>query len=116
MKRLFVVLVFLIWFAAPVSADFEAGMTAYDQGDYATALGEHRLAADYGYALAQVTLGFMHANGQGVPQNPKEALRWFLLAADQGNADAQFYLGAVYADGKELPQNYVQAYMWLSLA
>ena len=116
MKRLFVVLVFLLWFAAPVSADFEAGMTAYDQGDYATALGELKPLAENGSARAQVTLGVMHSNGQGVPQDFKEALRWFRLAADQGNADAQFYLGAVYADGKELPQNYVRAYMWLSLA
>src|SRR5436189_239101 len=116
MKSLSVVMVFLASFAAPVSADYDVGMSAYKQGNYATALGELRPLAENGSALAQVALGVMYTNGQGVPQDFKEALRWYRLAANQGNPDAQFNLGVVYADGKEIPRDYVQAYMWLSLA
>ena len=42
----------------------------------------------------------MHEKGQGVPQNFKEALRWFTKAAEQRHADAQFNLGALYANGE----------------
>jgi len=42
----------------------------------------------------------MHQVGQGVPQNFKEALRWYTKAAEQGNADAQSNLGLLYANGE----------------
>ena len=42
----------------------------------------------------------MHKNGQGVPQNFKEAVRWFTKAAEQGDADAQFYLGVMHEEGQ----------------
>ena len=35
------------------------------------------LAAEQGNAGAQCNLGVMHENGQGVPQNFKEAARWY---------------------------------------
>ena len=56
-----------------------------------------RLAADQGDASAQYNLGFMYADGRGVPQNYAEALKWYRLAADQGHASAQFNLGLMYA-------------------
>lgn len=40
MKSLVLVLVFLAWFVTPAIADFDAGVTAFDRGDYATALRE----------------------------------------------------------------------------
>jgi len=58
----------------------------------------------------------MYAYGQGVPQNYKEAARWFRLAADQGDAVAQFFLGLSYANGSGVPQDYVQSHMWFNLA
>ena len=42
----------------------------------------------------------MYANGQGVPQDYAEAVKWYRLAADQGDADAQSYLGVMYAKGR----------------
>jgi TPR repeat protein len=47
-----------------------------------------RKAADQGFAYAQGRLAAMYVNGQGVPQDYAEAVKWF-RAADQGNADAQ---------------------------
>jgi TPR repeat protein len=61
-------------------------------------------------------LGAMYAEGQGVPHDYAEALKWYRKAADQGNARAQTILGAMYYFGQGVPQDYVQAHMWYNLA
>jgi TPR repeat protein len=116
MKRLSVVLLFLAWFAAPASGDFDAGVAAYDRGDYATALREMKPLAENGVAGAQYTLGFLHDKGLGVKQDYKEALRWYRLAADQGHAPAQLNLGSLYGNGQGVPQDYKEAFRWCRLA
>ena len=63
--------------------------------------------ADQGYAAAQFNLGVRYDEGEGVPQDDEEAVRWYRLAADQGDADAQFNLGTMYAEGQGVPQDYV---------
>jgi len=45
--------------------------------------------AEQGYANAQSALGWMYANGQGVPEDDAEAAHWYRLAAEQGNVRAQ---------------------------
>ena len=52
---------------------------------------------------AQFNLGFMYDEGQGVPQDYAEALKWYRLAAAQGFAKAQFLLGVMYAKGRGRP-------------
>ena len=47
--------------------------------------------------------------GQGVPQDEAEAVKWFRLAADQGDAPAQLNLGTIYANGEGVPQDYPEA-------
>ena len=42
------------------------------------------MAADRGHAQAQNNLGFMYYEGQGVPQNTSDALRWLHKAQAQG--------------------------------
>jgi len=71
------------------SADFQKGKTAYESRDYATALREWKPLAKQGDARAQYNLGRMYANGQGVPQNYKIAVKWWKLAAEQGNGAAR---------------------------
>ena len=34
--------------------------------------------------------------GQGVKQDPEQAMKWLKAAALQGNADAQFFVGSMY--------------------
>ena len=58
----------------------------------------------------------MHANGDGVPQDYSEAMRWFRLAAEQGHAEAQFNLGARYATGRGVPEDDREAVRWYRLA
>jgi TPR repeat protein len=68
--------------STPASAqDFQRGLEAYVRGDFATALREWRPLAEQGLADAQFNLGFMYRNGDGVPQDDTEAVRWYRLAA-----------------------------------
>jgi TPR repeat protein len=53
----------------------------------------------------------MYDNGEGVPQDKAEAVRWYRLAADQGDAQAQTNLGVKYAMGEGVLQDNVQAHM-----
>ena len=46
----------------------------------------------------------MYRNGEGVPQDYAEAVKWFRLAAEQGHACAQTLLGAIYHNGSALPR------------
>jgi len=97
-------------------ADFEAGLDAYERGDYDTALKEWRPLADQGDVKAQFNLGAMYQQGQGVPQDYAEAAKWYRLAADQGVAEAQYNLATKYYRGRGIPQDYVLAHMWANLA
>jgi TPR repeat protein len=58
----------------------------------------------------------MYDKGNGVPQDYKEAVKWFRLAAEQGYGPAQGKLGIMYDNGMGVPQDYVQAYAWYNLA
>ena len=58
----------------------------------------------------------MYKHGQGVPQDYKEAVRWYRLSAEQGNADAQYNLAKMYYQGLGVPKDYVSAHMWINLA
>ncbi len=97
-------------------ADFQAGVDAYERGDYDTAMAEFRPLAEQGDASAQYNLGLMYDKGQGVPQDNTVAVKWYRLAADQGYAKAQNNLAAMYYSGKGVLKDYVFAHMWANLA
>ena len=58
----------------------------------------------------------MYASGEGVPEDDKEAVRWYRLAAEQGNAKAQANLGSMYASGEGVPEDNIMGYMWFNLS
>ena|SRR5689334_11268043 len=99
----------------PAWADFAAGLSAFQKGDYSTAMKEWRPIAESGDAAAQFNLGLMYYDGQGVPQDYSQASNWFLRSAEQGYEKAQLNLGAMYGIGKGVKRDYVQAYKWLNL-
>ena len=80
------------------------------------ALEDVRSCAEQGYAVAQNSLGWMYATGEGVPEDYAEAARWYRLAAEQGYAAAQSNLGLMYIYGSGLPQDYAEAARWVRLA
>ena len=116
MTQLLLILALLLRGAAPVGADYAMGHAAFQRQDYAAALQQWSAAAQAGEAIAQYSLGILHASGFGVPQSYQEAARWFQQAAQQGYGEAQYNLGLLYARGQGVPQDYIQAYKWLELA
>jgi uncharacterized protein len=112
-KAAVAVLIIAASFAGSVAAGpLQDANIAYEKGDYATALRLIRPLAEQGSADAQTTLGFMYANGQGVPQDYEAAVSWFRKAAGQGNAVAQLGLAARYTNGQGLPRDYEAAARW----
>jgi uncharacterized protein len=101
--------------ALPLAADFQAGLDAYQKGDYVTAAKEWRPLAEAGDPSAQFNLGLLYLDGHGVPQSSAEAANWFRRAAEQDYTEAQHNLGAMYASGQGVKRDYVQAYKWLNL-
>ena len=73
-------------------------------------------AAEQGHASAQVNIGVMYINGQGVPKNHKKALEWFRRAAEQGHAKAQSNIAFMYKHGRGILQNNLAAYAWAIIA
>ena len=76
----------------------------------------YRRAAEQGNADAQVNLGLMYANGQGVRQDYTQAVQWCRRAAEQGHAGAQFNLGVMYAEGRGVRQDLALAQEWFGKA
>lgn len=98
-----------------VQADFEAGMNAFQEQRYASAIHEWRDPAERGDPEAQFALGRMYEQGLGARENLEEAGKWFRLAAESGNTLAQVRLGQLYLAGRleGKPEDAVQ---WLSQA
>ena len=111
-----VLLLFLLLGTPSYSADFNKGLTAARNGDFATAFKQWKPLAEQGNERAQHNLGLMYQKGDGVPQDYKEAVRWFRLAAEQGLANAQNNLGWMYGGGRGVLQDYKEAVRWYRLA
>ena len=83
-------MLFVTMGALPVSAQtFDEAVAAYKLGDFATALRGFRSYVEQSDASAQLNLGVMYANGQGVPEDTMNAYAWFSIAAARGNTSAK---------------------------
>jgi len=91
-------------------------MLGFAGSSYGQDFDETKLLAEQGDAVAQFALGLMYYNGEGVPENDAEAVKWYRLAAEQGHASAQFNLGSMYELGDGVPQNNTRAYEWYSVS
>ena len=99
------------------SADpLEDGVAAYRQGDFTAAMRLLRPLADAGDAKAEFHLGRMYALGQGVGQDPRQAVAWYRKAAEHGDAEAEFVLGVMSLDRSGASQDAGQAVAWLRKA
>ena len=101
---------------APARADFQDGVKAYNQGDYAAALKQWKPLAEGGHGDAQNNLGIMYDQGEAVAEDQAKAVRWFRDAASQGLSDAQNNLGRMYELGRGVDQDTVQAHKWYNIA
>jgi len=75
-----------------------------------------RQAAEQGNAGAELGLGRMYANGEGVAKDSVEAMKWFRKAGEQGSAVAQFGLGRTYDIGDGVAKDPVEAVKWFRKA
>jgi uncharacterized protein len=111
-----VLMLSIVCLVVPAWADFQAGMDAYNRGDFTTALREWQPLAEQGDARAQFSFGLLYENGDGVTRDYTKARQWYEKAAAQGDAKAQLYLGLQSSFGQGGPMDLVQAYKWYSLA
>ena len=88
MKHTILAAVLMIALSSPSGADFQAGLEAYNQGDYAAALGEWKPLAEAGDAAAQFNLGRLYEEGRGVPRDGVRAFLWYRKAALKGSKPA----------------------------
>ena len=81
--------------------------------DEAAAVALFELAAEQGYARAQLNPGRALAEGRGVDRDPTAAVHWYRCAADRGYAKAQFTLASLYRRGLGVEKDTAQALAWL---
>ncbi len=118
MKRIASIGVTLIIFsvAAPAWADYQAGVDAYQSGDFKTAMAEWLPLAEEGDATAQNSVGALYDHGLGVDESDSDAAHWYSLAADQGLPLAMRNLAGMYAGGYGVPFDKDQAIYWYDKA
>jgi cell division septation protein DedD len=81
--------------AGAAYADVQAGINAWQSGNFEGALKEWRPLADKGDADAQFNLGQAYKLGRGVRADLKIAQSWYEKAAQQGHGQAQANLGLI---------------------
>lgn len=107
-----------VWLSPPpaLAQDFDAGLSAYNVADYATAFGNWWPLSMHGDGKSQAALGYLYYKGLGVGANPSTAALWFSRAADKGQPTAQFFLGTLYLEGRGISRDLARAYMWCDIA
>lgn len=71
----------------------DAGLLAYENGDYITAFNEWLALAEADNAQACHNIAMLYESGQGIEQNPELAQLWCEKAAKLGLVTAQHHLG-----------------------
>ena len=102
-------LVFVLLHARPALADFDSGIAAYKEGNYAAALPELQVAVKGGHVRARYALGSMYNEGKGIPSDRA-------LVAEGGDVEedyvqAQFTLGVAYSSGLGVAKDNIAAHM-----
>ena len=100
-----------------MNEELKQGLSAFDNGDYATAFTILLPFAGKGEVKAQVAVGFMYDTGQGTTQHFEKAVKYYTPAAEAGDTKSQYRLGLIYAKGGgAVAQDSFEAYVFLSLA
>ncbi len=65
--------------------------------DMVAAVNWFRKAADTGYAGGMIWLGFAYREGDGVPEDYRESVQWFIKAVEAGDSHSTIHVGRMYA-------------------
>jgi hypothetical protein len=109
----------ILWgIAGCAGPNYQKGVKNYKPENAAAAVKELKPLAEQGNAEAQFNLASLYYQGWGVPQDYKEAAKWFRKAAEQRHVYAQVTLGTIYAEGVQgvIEKDHPQALMWFIFA
>lgn len=97
-------------------AAHDAGVEAYDRGDFQQAIEHFEHAFALGNDDAAFRLALMHEHGEGVMPSTRRAIEWYRKAAEAGNEKAQFNLGQMYAGGRGVEIDTEEAARWYRMS
>jgi uncharacterized protein len=111
MRRLLIALACVMALSSgPLSADdFEAGLDAFQEGDYAAAAAAWTRAAEGGDPDAMYNLAVLYESGRGVEEDLAQSIVWYERALEAGVPDAAFNLGNFHREGQGVEQDYQRA-------
>jgi TPR repeat protein len=69
-----------------------------------------------GDTTSMLGIGWLYADGRGVPQDYAKAREWYEKAAAKDNDDAMVNIGLLYGNGRGVPQDYMKAREWFEKA
>lgn len=93
----------------PESDKIDYAYGAFQRGLYLSAFAIALEHARKGEATAQTLVGYIYANGLGVPQDVKEAATWYALAAEGGDTSAMEELANLLMMGEPIPRDPARA-------
>jgi hypothetical protein len=101
---------------AAAASDFEAGVRAYDAGDYENAFHIWLPLAKGEDLAAQYNVALLFEHGLGVEADMDAALDWYIRAAEAGYPTAQVKIGDFYRTGLWGEKRLPEALSWYQLA
>ncbi len=100
----------LLTTAVAATADYNAGLQAFNSGDFKVAMKEWSAPAKGGDAQAQHGLGLIYETGRGLDRpDIKEAIRWYEASAKQDYAPALNNLAMLYSSGRGVTKDQTKA-------
>lgn len=102
-----------------------AAEAGYLPGMYYESLRSPRTDRNFDYALrasegghlhATLHVGYLYYEGEGVPEDKAEAVKWFRKAAEAGLYRAEWEMGKCYENGVSVPRDLQQAAYWYGRA
>src|SRR5262245_26153315 len=109
-----VLVVLLLLAPAAAVAGSPDGDSAYERGDYATAMLEWQSVAKSGDPTASYGIGQIYRLGKGVPYRDFEkAVYWYQRAAGRGHVPAQYEVARIQFEGLVVPRDIDEMMYWL---
>lgn len=94
--------------ALKIAADIQC-----DMEEYTDSFKLYIKCAELGCKNVYNVLGWMHAEGKGVKENPEKGVEYFEKAAEAGDRNGEFNLACCYLNGIGVPANRKKAKYWL---
>ena len=117
MKKPLLILLLSLGLINSSNADsYKPGIKEYMEFKFTEAIEILSPLAAEGDDEAQLYLGVIYRNGDGVEVDNFKAFKFFKQSAEQGNAWSQKHLAWMYIDGKGALKDYKQAKYWFQMA